>query len=493
MLTPRDLKGRRAISYARWSSGSQASGDSLRRQSENAEAFCASYGLSLDHQIVDDGVSAFKGANLEASLGKFMADVKSGAIASDIVLIIENLDRFSRITPIDAIPTLISLLNTGLTLVTLQDTRVHTRAAYTENVMHLMASLMAMQAAYDYSDKISKRVGEEWSNRAKRARQGRVKISKPPFWIDQKTQELNARADDARLIFRLAKDGIGQGSITQHLNESGIPSSKGGTWGKSMVQDVIKSKAAYGSLVIKGEEVRDYYPPLMSETEWLAIQHRTRMRANNPQVNNSATLFPRLVYCAHCGSVMNLTTSKFGKWRYLICSGKTSKRTECTAPNWRYNDFEGEFLDRVGFLAVPIPADSSGEIDRTGELVDALGALEAKRENILAGIGEAPDAASRAILLNQAATVSSAIDAKRDELTRARETVARAQDVADIVVDFEEHQEELKRMAADDRKGAQRLIADLVERIDLESDSKTLRRANVTMRNGYQTSIVFEA
>src|SRR5512138_3667256 len=147
MLQPRDLKGRVAISYARWSSGRQADGDSLRRQSENAALFCATYGLTLDHQLVDDGVSAFKGANLEASLGQFIADVKGGKISNEMVLILENLDRFTRINPVDAVPVLLELLKTGLTLVTLQDERVHTLSGYADNTMHLMMSLMHMQAA----------------------------------------------------------------------------------------------------------------------------------------------------------------------------------------------------------------------------------------------------------------------------------------------------------------------------------------------------------
>lgn len=492
-MQPRDLKGRRAISYTRWSSGKQAAGDSLRRQIESAVAFCATNGLTLDDRIVDDGVSAFKGKNLdlEASLGQFIRKVKSGAISADMVLILEDLDRFSRTKPMDVLPKFIDLLNTGLTLVTLRDSRVHSRESYDVNAGNLMMSVMGMQAAYDYSAKISQRVGAEWNNRANKARQGRVKVSKVPFWIDQTTQELNHRADDARLIFRLASEGMGQSGITQHLNLNSIASSRRGKWGKSMVQDVIKSKAAYGSLVIKGEEVRDYYPVLIAETEWLAIQHRTRMRVHNPQVGNTATLFPRLVHCSHCGFVMNLTTSRFGKFRYLICQGKATKRTDCTAPNWRYESFEREFLDRVGFLAVPVPANDT-EPERTAELADAIAALETNRENILAGVAETSDAASRSFLLSQAATISSAIEAKRLELLNVRENAARYQQVAADFIDFEKDQEEIRRLAKGDRKEAQRLIGDLVERVELESDSKTLRRANVTMRNGYAHSIVID-
>lgn len=493
MLQPRDLKGRRAISYARWSSGKQAAGDSLRRQIDNAVSFCAANGLTLDDRIVDDGVSAFKGKNLdlEASLGQFIGKVKSGAIAADSVLILEDLDRFSRTKPMDVLPKFIDLLNTGLTLVTLRDSRVHSRESYDGNAGNLMMSVMGMQAAYDYSAKISQRVGAEWNNRANKARQGTVKVSKVPFWIDQKTQELNHRAHDARLIFGLASDGMGQSGITQHLNLKGIPSSRGGTWGKSMVQDVIKSKAAYGSLVIKGDEVRDYFPALISETEWLAIQHRTRMRAHNPQVGNTATLFPRLIHCAHCGSVMNLSTSRFGKFRYLICQGKTTKRTDCAAANWRYETFEREFIDRIGFLAVPVPDDGPRE-DRTVELADAVRELEAQRERVLAGIAEASDAASRGILLRQSADLTDKIEGKRKLMIEARENAARATTVAAAVDDFTDDIERIHAMAQEDRTGAQRLISDLVERIELESESKDMRRACVTLRSGYKQSIIFD-
>jgi DNA invertase Pin-like site-specific DNA recombinase len=493
MLQPRDLKGRRAISYARWSSGKQAAGDSLRRQIDNAIKFCASHGLTLDDNIVDDGVSAFKGKNLdlEASLGQFIRKVKAGAISSDTVLILEDLDRFSRTKPMDVLPKFIDLLNTGLTLVTLRDARVHSRESYDGNAMNLIASVMGMQAAYDYSAKISYRVGDEWSKRPEKARQGKVRISKVPFWIDQQTQELNHRADDARLIFRLASEGMGQNGITQHLNLTGIPSSRGGQWGKSMVQDVIKSKAAYGSLVIKGEEVREYYPALITETDWLAIQHRTRMRRHNPQVGNAATLFPRLMYCAHCGSVMNLSTSRFGKFRYLICQGKTTKRTTCSAPNWRYENLERAFLDRVGFLAVPVPNDSPRE-EATAALVDAVRELHARRENILAGIAGAYDAASRDFLLQQSRTLTEQIERKREMIVEAREREARATTVASAVVNFAEDIERIHELAKEDRKGVQRLISDLVERIELESASKELRRANITLRGGYAHSIVFD-
>lgn len=501
MLQPRELKGRTAISYARWSSGKQAQGDSLARQTKNAEAFCAIHGLTLDRQLVDNGVSAFKGGNLDlkASLGQFIADVEAGTIPSNTVLLLENLDRFSRIHPMDAQPVLSELLKTGLTLVTLQDQRVHTYNDYRANFASLMMSLMSMQAAYEYSAKLSHRVGEAWSRKAQKAREavasgvGRVKVAKLPFWVDRETNGLNARADDARLIFELAKDGHGQQAITQILNTKGIPSPAGNAWVQVVVGDILRSKAAYGSLVLKGEEVPGYFPALISETEWLATRQRTKARQHSRQVGRTSNLFSRMVYCAHCRSSMALTSSKKGgvSWGYFTCTGKTFKSTGCTAPNWPYAQFEREMLDRIGFLAVPVPLDQTAP-DNLGALDDAIAALEFKRENALAGALDAETADIRKAFSGKADELTRQIEARRREIVAIRENDARYRETTAAVIDFEMDQEEIRRLAKEDRKGAQGLISNLVQRIDLESDSKTLRRALVTMRSGYTHALVFD-
>jgi DNA invertase Pin-like site-specific DNA recombinase len=53
----------KAISYRRFSSGSQATGDSLKRQTEAAQAYCDAHGDELDVSFVDAGMSAYRGKN----------------------------------------------------------------------------------------------------------------------------------------------------------------------------------------------------------------------------------------------------------------------------------------------------------------------------------------------------------------------------------------------------------------------------------------------
>lgn len=491
---PRDLKGRQAISYARWSSGKQAHGDSLARQTKNAEDFCRTHGLTLDRQLVDDGVSAFKGANLEASFGKLVTDIKSGVIPAETVLIVENVDRISRLNYYDAQKFFGSVLETGITIVTLHDQRVHTIEGYRANFMHMVQSILSMQSANEYSDKLSKRVKEAWSRKAEEAQAGRIKLAKVPFWIDRDTQELNDRASDARLLFDLAKQGLGQLAITKTLNANGISSPSGGTWSQVVVGETLRNPAVYGTLVLRGEQVPGYFPALISENEWLASRQRTKARQHSRQVGNTTNLFSRMVYCAGCGSSMAVTSVKregrsFG---YLTCTGKMSKRTDCRAPNWKYEDFEREMVSRIGFLAVPIPQEPEGLGGPEKAIEQTLATLEAKRANVLAGVADASETAVRQVLITQADGISREITLKRRELEKLRENNARFREAEAAVDDFVADQEEMERMAREDRKAAQGLLGDLIERIDLESDSKTLRRGVVTMRNGYSHTIVFD-
>ncbi len=64
-----------AYSYVRFSSKKQSKGDSLRRQREWAETYCAEHGHTLDRslKLEDLAISSFKGKNAETgALGLFL-------------------------------------------------------------------------------------------------------------------------------------------------------------------------------------------------------------------------------------------------------------------------------------------------------------------------------------------------------------------------------------------------------------------------------------
>lgn len=73
----------KAYSYLRFSTPEQQKGDSFRRQTALAEAYCLKRGLVLDDTLKfhDIGVSAFRGMNaVDGHLGRFVEHVRSGEV-----------------------------------------------------------------------------------------------------------------------------------------------------------------------------------------------------------------------------------------------------------------------------------------------------------------------------------------------------------------------------------------------------------------------------
>src|SRR6516165_7824335 len=114
-----------AFSYVRFSSAGQALGDSLRRQTEKATAYCGKRGWRLNAATYRDlGVSARRGKNaLVGNLGEFLKAVRSGAVRPGSVLIVESFDRITRQGIDEGYDLVKSTLKAGVRIVTLSPER----------------------------------------------------------------------------------------------------------------------------------------------------------------------------------------------------------------------------------------------------------------------------------------------------------------------------------------------------------------------------------
>ena len=77
----------------------------------------------------DLGVSGWTGKNIERGrLGELIVALKAGKIETkNTVLILENLDRFSRLPPRVAYNKLAEIIELGLDVITLEDGKIHTQ------------------------------------------------------------------------------------------------------------------------------------------------------------------------------------------------------------------------------------------------------------------------------------------------------------------------------------------------------------------------------
>ena len=114
------------ISYTRFSSKRQAAGHSKERQDDHALKWCLEYGyeLNIESSVHDPGFSAYSAAHLNrGGLGVLRQAAEDGKLKNTIVLV-EAFDRLSRQPLTAAYELLLSLVNNGVSVVTLTDSKV---------------------------------------------------------------------------------------------------------------------------------------------------------------------------------------------------------------------------------------------------------------------------------------------------------------------------------------------------------------------------------
>ena len=113
-----------AYSYIRFSTKEQIKGDSFRRQTEDCEIYLKAHPeltLDTDLNMFDAGISAYKGKHIShGALGNFLKLVEAGKLVKGSVLLIENIDRLSRLKPTEALRIFDNIIHAGIKIVTLQ-------------------------------------------------------------------------------------------------------------------------------------------------------------------------------------------------------------------------------------------------------------------------------------------------------------------------------------------------------------------------------------
>ena len=103
-------------------------------------------------------MSGFSGRHLEAGLGELLEVAKSGRIGEGWFILVEAYDRLGRLEPLDMLNVLQQLINTGVTLVTLDDNQEYSRESITADAGQLFMIAGKTQAAHAFSTQPSTRV-----------------------------------------------------------------------------------------------------------------------------------------------------------------------------------------------------------------------------------------------------------------------------------------------------------------------------------------------
>jgi len=358
----------RAYSYLRFSTADQIHGDSLRRQTALARAWCLKTGIPLVDNYRDLGISAFRGKNADkGALKAFLDRVESGVIEPGSYLIVESLDRLSRTDITYALQMFLGLINAGIVVVTLADDRVYDRNRINDgNFTDLIISLTILSRANEESRMKSLRICQAWA--AKRAKVGEKKMTALcPFWLKlsadrSKFEIVPEKAAIVTRIFQMAAEGKGQNFIARTFNVEKVPKAENASrWHVSSVSRVLKSRTVIGELqtakMVDGKRVLldpvpNYYPPVVPMELFATVQ---RIRQTRPSYRGRGRDNPLagLCYNVITGNKM-LRAVKRKKYFYLMDNGADAGLAPYAA--WNYEKFLPNLLSACEAITTSPPS-----------------------------------------------------------------------------------------------------------------------------------------
>lgn len=405
---------RRVISYTRFSSRKQAKGLSYTRQIEAARDWCVKKGYDFDktEQYDDKGLSAFSGANSETgALAELQEKLRNGEIARGSILIVEALDRITRQTLSKAITLLMSLVNSGLTVVTLSDGKEWDEASMSD-LGSFMMSVVTLYRGHQESEYKSKRLRATFKkHRELGSTQG---FGSAPGWLSREDKTGPWIVDEIKVaiirkVFELSSAGFGSKAISARAKEEGWPvptrlARTGERWHGQMAGQILRNRAVLGEHQHRirtfearaehwkgtptGPVIKDYYPRIISDELWMAARASidTRMVAKRRD-SNFYNIFSTLMYCGCCGAPIHRKNERKGYSRaQLSCADSIAGSTQCKTMSAICADpqlLRAIFSKNSGSLTTD---DGNEHLTRKAVIEAEMAVLRKEQDNLMAAI-----------------------------------------------------------------------------------------------------------
>lgn len=331
-----------ATIYARFSNAEQAQGNSKARQLDLCRDMVARHGWqhSTDRELVDEGVSAFSGANRAPGglLHSFEQQAESGRYRNGHVLVVENLDRISRQGYDAILPFLQRLTSSGVTVATVDGDRVY--PAYERvTLASVIEAVVKSELSREESEKKSRRLKAAQNRRISEAQanagQHISHTATVPAWINVERigkatdrplyrMTLNEeRVAVLREIFDLTISGYGTPAIAKMLNGRGEPvwshlnqrSNNG--WTVGYLTKIVLNRAVLGEYhpmnrprsgaqTSKGIAVLNHFPQAIDPVTFgkAAAARQSRKGTSGAWQITHNNLFSGIAKCRSCGGRM---------------------------------------------------------------------------------------------------------------------------------------------------------------------------------------------
>jgi DNA invertase Pin-like site-specific DNA recombinase len=390
----------KAYSYLRFSTPEQAAGDSFRRQTTMAQAYALQHGLTLDDSLSfhDLGVSAFRGNNAEVGrLAEFREAVQSGRVEQGSYLLVESLDRISRMAPRKALRVLEEVIELGITVVTLTDGRVFTAKTIDSDPMALIMAILTFMRSNEESETKSRRLKQAWVGKREKAVESGLKLTSiTPAWLKLNEGRdgfivIEDRAEMVRSMFQQIAAGAGLVGIAKDLNLRGVPVwGRGQQWHRSYIQKIRDSAAVVGRLIphqtshangVKGrlalDPIEGYFPAIVDQSLFDQVTAMAAGWVPKAAPSGMQSILSGLAKCPACGSTMTRVSkgsqAKGGKPK-LVCT-RAKVGAGCQYRGVVLEQVEQALRDQIEpLLAMPPLTNESAEeaIAATRTALDAL-------------------------------------------------------------------------------------------------------------------------
>lgn len=359
-----------AYSYIRFSSGKQAKGDSLRRQTSLSDSLVKNNGWKLDTtlKISDLGKSAFKGEL--PGLTAFIQAIEEGRVAKGSILIIEKLDRVNRQGALEGVNLVQKIIAAGVVIYTTEPEKRYDKTSL-KNLGTLLEMIIIFALANEESQKKSDRARHVWDWRRNTNWMGGTipawlknvgTAKEPKLVIDEK------KAVVVRKIFEMSISGMGNRIIASKLTADGVANIAcgqkehiGKKWRHGYIQQILTNKAACG-LVQRckrdgnkrkpvGDEL-ELYPAVVSVAIYLkaqrAMNSRKRCGGKAKRATTVINIFEGLIFDKQTNTTLKLMNGSAADHK----RGITRRLSNWPNPNSGsipLNELEEKFLGVLAF------------------------------------------------------------------------------------------------------------------------------------------------
>ncbi|UVL23717.1 recombinase family protein [Pseudomonas donghuensis] len=301
-----------AVPYIRFSSEEQRHGSSLNRQEDKVDEWLARNPEYTRYQQTfrDLGLSGFNGHHVtEGALGKLLDAIEKEHIPAGSVVLVEAIDRFSRLEPMQTLRNLEIIVKAGIQFITLEDNQRYDATCLTDHRLLFLA--MKAQAAHGFSKRLSDMVTGSYTDRAKEAKKGEPIKRRNPFWLTSEGELKKVESEALGQVFNAFSNGVPLRALAiqyaqyfgnrQSLKHALRNPAAIGHWQRTTTVEVDGKRKR-----VEGELIKNVFKPAITEELFYQVQKLLDDLAARPSTVARKFFLAGLLQCGECTANMVL-------------------------------------------------------------------------------------------------------------------------------------------------------------------------------------------